>query len=200
MCSWCYAFKPVFQQLRQHLPDTIELVSLLGGLAPDTDSPMPDAMQQQLQATWQRIEQKVPDIHFNYDFWQHCQPRRSTYPACRAVIAAHSFDTDNHSYEELMIAAIQNAYYQQAQNPSDNSTLIHLAQQIGLDNDSFQSSLLDQNTQIELDRQIAMSHKINAHSYPSLILTIREGLWPVSIDYSSPEPILETINMLLEFE
>ncbi|NOQ78578.1 MAG: DsbA family protein, partial [Gammaproteobacteria bacterium] len=62
MCSWCYAFKPVLQQLRQQLkiryPDNLELVSLLGGLATDTDAAMPAEMRRQLHATWQRIEQK----------------------------------------------------------------------------------------------------------------------------------------------
>ncbi|MDX2504509.1 MAG: DsbA family protein [Gammaproteobacteria bacterium] len=201
MCSWCYAFKLVLQQLQQQLPQDIEFISLLGGLAADTDSPMPIAMQQQLQATWQRIEQKVPGIHFNYNFWQHCQPRRSTYPACRAVIAASRFDQNNtHSYETLMIEAIQNAYYQQAKNPSDDPTLVQLATQIGLDEQSFQEIFQAQQTQLELDRQLAMSQQLNAHSYPSLIIKIGTGFWPVSIDYLSPDPILETINLLLEFE
>lgn len=198
MCSWCYAFKPVLQQLRRQLPDTIEFITLLGGLAADTDSPMPDEMQQQLQATWQRIEQKVPGVRFNYDFWQQCQPRRATYPACRAVIAAHSFDKDEaKNYEQSMIEAIQNAYYQHAQNPSDNSVLINLAKQIGLDEQSFQSLLTSEQTQRELEQQMAASQQLNARSYPSLIIKIGDGFWPLSIDYSSPEPILETINMLL---
>jgi len=202
MCSWCYAFKAVLQQLRQQLPEDIEFITILGGLAPDTDEPMPIELQQQLQSTWQRIEQKVPGIHFNYDFWSKCHPRRSTYPACRAVIAAHSFDktVEEHGYEELMIEAIQYAYYQYAQNPSDNGTLINLAKQIGLDEKSFQSALYSEQTQVELDRQIAMSRQLNARSYPSFILKIGEGLWPIGIDYLSSEAMLESINLLLEFE
>ncbi len=68
MCSWCYAFKPVYQVLLKQLPDFVSSVSLLSGLAPDTDQPMSLEMQQQLKATWQRIEQQVLGIRFNYDF------------------------------------------------------------------------------------------------------------------------------------
>jgi len=216
MCSWCYAFKPVLQQLRQQLiqqpPEVIEFKSLLGGLAGDTDSPMPVEMRQQLQATWQHIEQKVPEIGFNYDFWNNwrqIQPRRSTYPACRAVIAAHTFDKNidksfdkstAHKNEALMINAIQEAYYQHALNPSDNHVLIKLASEIGLDKQLFQTQLLAEQTQIELDKQIAQSQQMNALSFPSLVLNIDQSFWPVSIDYLSPDSILETINMLLEFE
>jgi len=209
MCSWCYAFKGVLQQLRQRLPEQLEFITLLGGLATDTDSLMPIEMQQQLQATWQRIEKKVPGIQFNYDFWKPGQssspPRRSTYPACRAVIAAHAFDNqhnfDNeHYYRELMIEAIQTAYYQQARNPSDDSTLITLAGQIGLDEPLFQSRLKSNETEQELQRQIALSRQLNANSYPSLVLQTGGSFWPISIDYTSPEPILQSINTLLDFE
>ena len=208
MCSWCYAFKPVLQQLRLQLkksyPDNLQLVSLLGGLAIDTDAAMPAEMRQQLHATWQRIEQKVPTIQFNYAFWdnwQHTQPRRSTYPACRAVIAAHSFDSSSEKkYEELMVDSIQKAYYQQALNPSDNNVLIELATQIGLPKKEFEELLLDKDTQQTLEQQLDQCQKMNVRSYPSLILKIDTSYWPISIDYHNSDSILENIALLIDFE
>lgn len=44
-----------------------------------------------------------------------------------------------------MIHAIQDAYYQQASNPSDRNTLCALAKQIGLDSGVF-TRLLDDDT------------------------------------------------------
>jgi putative protein-disulfide isomerase len=209
MCSWCYAFKPALKQLRQQLPKEIEWITLLGGLADDTNAPMPEKLRQQLCATWLSIEKKVPEIKFNYAFWddwQHTQPRRATYPACRAVIAAHSFDRHNsdgtqvHTYENLIIDAIQTAYYQQALNPSDNSVLIKLAGEIGLNKSLFQTELSATHTQNELDNQIGQSRQMNVSSYPSLVLKIDQGFWPVSIDYQTPDSMLEVVNLLLEFE
>lgn len=88
MCSWCWAFRPVLQALRAELPVNINWVSLLGGLAPETTEPMPDQTKQFIQGQWQKIQQMVPNTEFNFDFWTACDPKRSTYPACRAVIAA----------------------------------------------------------------------------------------------------------------
>jgi putative protein-disulfide isomerase len=206
MCSWCYAFAPVLQQLRQQLPWSLELITVLGGLAPDTDKPMPVQMQQQLQATWQRIEQKVPGIQFNYDFWNSdisgVQPRRSTYPACRAVIAARTFTLPNSyiQYSELMTSAIQTAYYQQARNPSDESTLIELATEIGLEEDKFKIALKSPHTQHELEHQLSLARQLSVSSYPSLVLQIDNGYWPVNIDYHSPQSILDALQLLLAFE
>jgi putative protein-disulfide isomerase len=44
-------------------------------------------------------------------------------PILRAVIAAREQGID---YNEAMISRIQQAYYLEARNPSDNSTLIEL--------------------------------------------------------------------------
>ena len=208
MCSWCYAFKPVLQQLRQQLEteyaENLRFECLLGGLAADIQEPMPAEMRQQLRATWQRIEQKVSDIQFNYSFWDNWQitkPRRSTYPACRAVIAAHSFDeNEKHYYERLMIEAIQNTYYQEALNPSNDNVLVTLAVNIGLTEQAFNKQLSAAQTQQQLEQQISQYQQMNVRSYPSLILKIDNSYWPVSIDYLSSDSILETISMLLDFE
>ncbi len=200
MCSWCYAFKPVYQQLLKKLPDTVKVSSLLGGLAADTEQPMPVEMQQQLKNTWQRIEQKVPGIQFNFDYWKHAKktkPRRSTWLACRAVIAAAAIKPE---FESLMIAGIQTAYYQQATNPSDPETLIEIAQQLGFNAEQFKQHLNAAATQQELDRQIAFSRQLNVSSFPSLVLQTETSHWPVSIDYNHYQPILDTINMILDFD
>ena len=74
------------------------------------------------------------DFKFNYDFWKKCRPRRSTYPACRAVIAARK---QKNKFDMEMTLSIQKAYYLHARNPSDYETLIELAEEIGADKNKF---------------------------------------------------------------
>ena len=199
MCSWCYAFRHSLGQLLDQLPDNIEMHSLLGGLAADSKEPMPEAMQQQLQSTWKRIEQKVPDVHFNFDFWNRCQPVRSTYPACRAVIAARILNNDKaKDIGCLMTRAIQEGYYQQARNPSEENTLADFAQQLGLDRNKFISLLHSAQVNKKLIEEISLSRQLGARSFPSLILQIDKSYWPVSIDYIDPSSMLQTIAMLCE--
>ena len=114
MCSWCWGFKPQWHKLQEALPDTVTTQYVLGGLAPDTNDPMPEPMQQMLQQTWHQIAQSIPGTQFNHEFWSLNTPRRSTYPACRAVLAAR---VQNAAFEEPMITSIQEAYYLHAQNP-----------------------------------------------------------------------------------
>jgi len=93
MCSWCWGYRPTWQVLQQALKQrfpTLTINYLVGGLATDSNDPMPRDMQQLLKQTWQKIADQL-DTTFNFDFWDLCQPRRSTYPACRASLVAREF-------------------------------------------------------------------------------------------------------------
>jgi Predicted protein-disulfide isomerase len=189
MCSWCWAFRPALKMVESQLPPGISLVRVLGGLAPDTDEPMPEAMRQKLQETWRRIQQSVPGTEFNFRYWDICMPRRSTYRACRAVIAA----THQGDYGPAMIEAIQTAYYLEARNPSDRSTLIELAQAMDIDVEQFARDLDHPDTQAELDQQIALTKTHEVKGFPSLMLETSWGRHFIDINPNDPEGILAAI-------
>ncbi len=197
MCSWCWALRPVWKKVESQLPDNLTLEVILGGLAPDTDEPMPMEMQNTIQATWHKIQTQIPDTEFNFDFWTQCQPRRSTYASCRAVIAT---GWQNPLYKPDMTLAIQKAYYLQARNPSDDDTLIELATQIGIDPEQFTRDLNAAKTHTELKRQIDLCESLDAFSFPSIILKTNNVIRPVALNYSSADTLLESINLLIELD
>jgi putative protein-disulfide isomerase len=190
MCSWCWAFRPVWSAVREALPAAVRAVRLLGGLAPDSDSDMPLSMQRYLQRTWRTIEREVPGTRFNHDFWTHCRPRRSTYPACRAVIAAQRQDR---GAEEAMILAIQHAYYLQARNPSDRELLVALAGEIGLDSGLFADDLRSAEVERQLQEEIRQARSMGVNSFPSLVLAEGAGLRLIPHDYGDPSRILDQL-------
>ena len=191
MCSWCWGFTNVYDQLIDRLPAEVEIHRLVGGLAPDSDAPMPEPMRQMLQQTWARIEQMIPAKKFNFDFWSQCAPRRSTYPACRAVIAARA---QGRQYDLMMTRQIQQAYYQQARNPSDNDTLIELSSEIGLDTERFASDLVNPGTQESLLVEINQTRSLGIDSFPSLMLKQGGQYYRILSNYTDVEPILDQIN------
>ncbi|MCW8983081.1 MAG: DsbA family protein [Gammaproteobacteria bacterium] len=197
MCSWCYAFRENWQYLTQHLEGKVKFVRLLGGLAADSDAPMDSETRRMVQQSWRRIEESLPDTHFNFDFWEQNQPRRSTYPACRAVIAARQMA--DQSYDLKMSYAIQDAYYRQAKNPSDIDVLCSIAEALNLDRDQFYSLLTADSTEQQLQQEIAQTRSLGVDSYPSLVLQINEQTrWPIAINYQDVSEVIETIEMCLE--
>ena len=171
----------------------MEIVYFVGGLAPDTTEPMPLATQKMVQQAWQRIEQTVPGVHFNWDFWSRNTPIRSTYPACRAVLAAKKQRAEA---EPEMIRAIQIAYYQQAKNPSLPETLQACAREIGLDAETFLEDLTSPAIESELQHQIQLARSMDVYSYPSLRLVHNNTAFPVAIDYLDHRTMLNEIKTI----
>lgn len=191
MCSWCYAFEKSLSGLREDLPDFIQVRNLVGGLAPDTTETMPPFLQNMIQQTWNRIEQTVLGVQFNHNFWTRNIPMRSTYPACRAVLAAKKQHVDA---EHSMIKAIQQAYYQQAKNPSLMTTLVECAGIIGLDVQQFEFDMVSHEIQEQLLHEINLARKLGVTSYPSLRLKHHDVASSIPIDYLNHQTMLDEIE------
>ena len=191
MCSWCWGFRRAWDKLQDALPNTIRVVNVLGGLAPDSDQPMPLEQQKAIAGYWAAVSERT-GAEFNFAFWQDCKPRRSTSPACRAVLAA-----GKQNAEQAMIDAIQHAYYLRAMNPSDNSTLIALALELGLDGPLFSDDLVSGDTEDELQKQFLLRRKLGVRSFPSLLLTQGDAVAPIEINYTSHLPMLDAISRSL---
>lgn len=191
MCSWCYAFDRVLKQIQSQLPQSIKLVKILGGLAPDSKEPMPGSLVNTLKMNWKKIEETVSHIQFNDDFWKNNQPLRSTYPACRAVLTATKQAPD---LEDKMITQIQWAYYKNAENPSLDATLLDCAKRIGLNEKTFISDYQSQWINNQLLQQIDFARGLGVASYPSLCLEIDGQNLEIQIDYNNASFIIEQIQ------
>ena len=190
MCSWCWGFKPTWDIVTKQLSGKIKINFLLGGLALDSDEDMPLQTRDYVQSNWRRIEEKIPGTKFNYDFWSKCKPRRSTYPACRAVISAR---IQNPDCESSMISAIQKCYYLEAQNPSDEDVLVRLALELGLDAEKFHFDLNSEKVSKTLLTEINLAKSLEMRRMPSLCLQTGRKLRTISLDFLDADYIVEQI-------
>ena len=198
MCSWCWAFAPIWDKLEQeiatHFSEKIRVEKLLGGLAPDSEERMPEAMQQRLQETWATIQQRVPGTQFNFDFWHLCKPRRSTWRACRAVIAARN---QEQQFDSLMTWAIQQAYYLRAKNPSDRDTLVTLAADIGADYEQFAEDLDSEATRAHHQKEMQLVRQLGIQGFPSLVLIKGQQANGIKLNFSETDTMMEQIGQQL---
>lgn len=192
MCSWCYGFEPTWKTIQEKLPSSVTVEYVVGGLAPDSDEPMPEQTKQMIMGAWHRIHEML-GTEFNFDFWTKNTPRRSTYPACRAVLAAKV-----QNQEKEMIAAIQRAYYQKALNPSDDHILIELATELDLDIERFKEDLKSEKINQKLAKQITLARELSHRGFPSLVLENNGNYHFIEHDYKDARVTHSRINTLLD--
>lgn len=192
MCSWCWGYRLTWLLLQAKLESVVRVNTMVGGLAEDSNVPMPETMQYFLQQTWHKISAEL-GTQFNFDFWSQCQPKRSTYPACRAVIIARQYQK-----EQAMCLAIQEAYYLNAKNPSEVTTLIKIATSIGLNGDLFEQQINSDKLKQQLDHEITRVRAMPIQGFPSLVLSVDGELFPIRLDYKNWQTSYDIILTTLD--
>lgn len=196
MCSWCYAFSRTLDAVATHFPAEAGLRYVMGGLAPDSDEPMPEPTRQYVQNAWRAVQART-GVAFNFDFWERCEPRRSTYPACRAVIAAGLQDETK---IPLMVTAIQTAYYQQARNPADESTLVELAGEIGLDAGRFADEIHSPLVKQRLQDDFQFKNMLGVQGFPTLVLEMNSNYYALAVGYVDPNALQQRFELVLQLQ
>ncbi|MEM0912467.1 MAG: DsbA family protein [Pseudomonadota bacterium] len=191
MCSWCWGHRPVWDQFESSLLDIVNVKTLVGGLAPDCDDPMPEQQRAAISGYWCQI-QSLLGTEFNFDFWTKNTPRRSTYPACRAVIAARYQST-----EREMIHALQEAYYLRALNPSNTATHLQLAEELGLDTAKFEIDIKSKELQSEFEQEMVTARNLPIQGFPSMVLVHNGIPYPIQLDYKNYREAFTQVKMTL---
>ena len=191
MCAWCWGFSPVLEEARRVLPQEVNLRYVMGGLARDSDVPMSEEVRNYVQDAWRTVA-TTTGAQFNWDFWDRCQPRRSTYPACRAAIAAGLQEA-----LPQMFNALQRAYYLEARNPSDAETHIALAEELGLDLHRFADDLVSSRVEELLQAEFAQRRLMGVREFPSMLLEIEGDYSDVMRGWASSDTVLDRLRCLL---
>lgn len=168
MCSWCFAFAAQLERVQADLRPSVGFRIVLGGLAPDDETPMPQEMLGYIQSAWRSIEERTT-ARFNWDYWDNNQPSRSTWPACRAVLAA-----GDRGHE--MFNAIQQAYYRGARDPSNFEVLVEIGAELGFEPEAFAATIQSPATRAVLQGEFELRDQLGARSFPSLGLRQGEQL------------------------
>ena len=192
MCSWCWGFQPVLEKVKEAVPEELAPVYIMGGLARDTDNPMPDVMRAHIQRAWREVA-AITGASFNWDFWEKCNPRRCTYPSCRAFYAAQ-----NQEAGTAMFDAIQRAYYREARNPSDAEVLVALAGKIGLDTQQFTQDLSSPETELQMQDGFNIRRSMNANQFPSLVIKNNASVTFITRGYNDAETVLARLQAALK--
>ena len=193
MCAWCYGFAPELTSFLANHPEA-EVDWIMGGLAPDSTTPMPAELQQTIAQYWHQIEARS-QAKFNHDFWQLNTPYRSTYPACRAVLSAEHIQQDS---SPLMVEAIQAAYYQQAKNPALVDTLADCAAAIGLDRQLFLQVLLSPEIEQKLQQHLTMTQQLQVQGFPALFFVEENQAYPLALGFCQTKDLEQQLTRIIE--
>ncbi|WP_374570075.1 DsbA family protein [Phenylobacterium sp.] len=165
MCSWCYGFSPVIEDIRETFGDKLPIRVVMGGLRPGTEEPLSEDAKRSLRDHWthvteasgQPFDESVLDREgFIYD----------TDPAARAVVLLRR----NHPNLALeYLRRLQAAFYAENRDVTSLEVLADIAADLGVRRDAFLHQLDTVDARQETWRDYAISQRAGVTGFPTLV-------------------------------
>ncbi len=192
LCSWCYGFGPVLEQLRTEFDLPVDV--LAGGLRPGPSAQAMDAsMMSYLVQAWDRVEQATglpfARTQLEWEDWVY-----DTEMPDRAVVAARSMDRAS---ALPLFDRIQRAFYAEGVDVTVPESLVALARDSGLDPATFEELLLSERNKAETYADFQAARQIGITGFPALLAVHGSKAWALSLGYQPVEPVRQSVEEAL---
>ena len=165
MCSWCYGFSPVMDQVRQAYGRALPIRVVMGGLRPGNEVPMTPDRARELVGHWTHVTDAtgLPFDPAVLDSPGFCY---DTDPAARAVVVARR---EGQEIAARYLSAAQRAFYAEGRDVTQPEVLGDLAEQFGLDRDRFLTDWASEEAKRETWGDYALSQRAGVTGFPTLV-------------------------------
>lgn len=171
MCSWCFGFAPVIQDLHARYGGKTRMTLRMGGLHPGNDYVVENRYREFLRAHWIEIGQRTGQ-KFRLDILDREPWIYDTELACRAVVAVRRLRPDA---EWAYMPLIQAGFYTHNRDPHDPDTFAGPAQELGISRQEFLAAYHDPAVRRETTRDFAWARSMGINGFPTVVMHDARG-------------------------
>lgn len=165
MCSWCYGFSPVIDQIRRIYGDALPVRVVMGGLRPGVDKLMTPEAKREVVGHWNHVHEAT-GLPFDGAVLEREGFVYDTDPAARAVVVARRQGDD---IAVRYLAAAQRAFYAENRDVTSTEVLGDLAEEFGFDRAVFLKDWADEQAKQETWGDYALSQRAGVTGFPTLV-------------------------------
>ena len=167
MCSWCYGFQPVIDQVRADYGASYDIRLVMGGLRPGKlAETMTPARARIIRHHWRDVA-KMTSQPFDESFFERENFVYDTEPAAKAVIVME-FLAPQHAY--AYYHEIQQAFYARNHDITSPDVLAQLAAPYGVSAENFLQALKSEEAHKETWGQFTFTAGLGIRGFPALVL------------------------------
>ena len=169
MCSWCWGFHPIIEELRQKYTDTYKFSLVVGGLRTTGQMEWNTQSKAYLSQNWNAVAKKTGQA-FSHTLLNKPTFDYDTYPACKAVVTVRELWGDAISFTYLSL--IQEAFYKDG---VDISSLDTLASYVTRDKKAFRNFFQSERAEVLMQHDFSKARCMGANAFPSTVKIDAEG-------------------------
>jgi putative protein-disulfide isomerase len=192
MCSWCYGFSPVIEDIRRAFGRALPIRVVMGGLRPGTETAMTEEAKLEIADHWSHVHEAT-GLPFNGSGMSRPGFVYDTDPAARAVVVARR---DGEEMAAAYLARAQQAFYAEGRDVTTPEVLGDLAEELGLDREPFLEAWALDETKEETWRDYAISQRAGVRGFPTLLVGPNiDGTYAmVTHGYQAADQVLPAID------
>jgi putative protein-disulfide isomerase len=190
MCSWCWGFAPVIEQLRETQSDNYDFSLVVGGLRTKGDMVWDESSKGYLKGHWEQVAKRTGQPFSNVLFEKE-DFEYDTYPACKAVVTVRELWGKEKSFDYLH--RIQKAFYVEGRDITKLELLSKLVEETGKNVKDFEDFYQTPRAEILMQHDFSKARSMGANAFPSVVIIDEEGHMVCQKGYRS---ILEMKKLL----
>ena len=185
MCSWCWGFHPIIEELRQKQSQGYKFSLLMGGLRTTGQMSWDSQSKAYLAQNWNNVSAKTGQ-RFTHTLLNKPTFDYNTYPSCKAVITVRELWGEVAAFE--YIGSIQKAFYVDAR---DITSIEILTSHITQDKEKFLDFYNLKQAEQLMQHDFSKARSMGANAFPSTIKIDSEGHMVCLNGYRPLEEILK---------
>ena len=180
MCSWCWGFAPVLEELREEFGDAADFSVIVGGLRPGEFAQIMDEDTKAfMRSHWEQVERNTGQP-FDYSFFEWEDFLYDTEPAARAVVTVRQL-TPEKTYP--FFKSLQEAFYAGAVDITQEENYAPILEKHGIDETEFKASFDAEETKEATYGDFSRASTLGVTGFPSVLLRKGEKMGLLSAGY-----------------
>ena len=190
MCSWCWGFAPVIEQISRDFNESLPIRIFMGGLAVGVERPLSAAAKKEIAGHWHHVQQDSGQA-FDYSFFERDGFVYNSELPSQAIVAIRNADLDALGF----LSKVQQAFYEHNKDITSADVLTDVAADSGYDRGSFAERLHDSFTKEDTAKDFELTKKLGIKGFPALLGMANERIELLTMGYekySTLEPKIES--------
>ena len=184
MCSWCWGFHPIIEELRKQPTKKYKFSLIVGGLRTTGQMPWNTNSKSYLKDNWDAVKQKTGQ-DFSPILLNRTTFDYNTYPSCKAVVTIRELWGDEASFNYLFI--IQKAFYAEGK---DITSIDILTSYVIQDKAEFIAFYTSKRAEVLMQHDFSKARSMGANTFPSVVKIDKDGHMVCMKGYRSLEEVL----------
>ncbi|MDJ1481962.1 DsbA family protein [Cytophagaceae bacterium YF14B1] len=197
LCFWCYGFGPTLQKLFESLHDKVHFEILSGGMYIGNQAGTVSQVSPYLKTAYKEIERQT-GVPFGEKFVKHIlEPGTAILNSEKPSIALTTFKSYQPENIVKFAHHLQEAFFYDGKDLTDDATYIPLAKLFGIDGEEFVKKMHHPDYTRKTKEEFKIVNELGASGFPTILLLTEKQNYLLTRGYIEFEPLYLTINQLL---